>query len=461
MSIRAAPVLAEWVELRSLVVFEDAELQAFSTLTALRAVYDLRCGGQTLLERLIRVLQAEQITLLGRPELHALQRERHPQAAVGAFRKSADSGEGEVCFVNGRLLALGNDLDRLRQALPARTALLSDGALLLARCNETDAPRLADFLQASLQTHTSRTLMSAGGLESWLRAEFADMPIVQNGGQVPELVHGSRLIRHIWELVMHTPAAIADDFRLAILPARGEGVAVHASAQLLEEANICIGAHVQIAPTVVLDASHGPILLDAGVRIQPHSFLQGPLYVGPGSLIKAGSKIYEGSAIGPQCKVGGEIEESVIQGFSNKQHEGFLGHAYLGEWVNLGADTNNSDLKNNYSHVRVWESGQYVDTGQMFVGLIAADHVKSAINTQFNTGTVVGLSSQVFGAGFPPKYLPPFTWGGVDSLEHYAYDKALATAHIVMRRRQRPLTAAYEAAFQLAWDRSRNDMQSD
>jgi UDP-N-acetylglucosamine diphosphorylase/glucosamine-1-phosphate N-acetyltransferase len=448
-------------QVRSLVVFEDATLQAFATVTALRAVYDLRCGGRTLLERQIQAVQPDHVVLLGRPELQALQRETHPQAEVGVFRRASAADDSEVWFVNGRLLLLGADLDRLRVELPRFCIVLDGDALLLARCNPMDAPRLADFLQASLQTHTSRTLMSSGGLESWLRTEFANVPILQAASQLPALTDGSGLIEHIWELVSRTPVAIADDFRLATIPARGEAVSIHASVHLLEEANIRVGAHCQIAPAVVLDASQGPILLDEGVRIQPHSFLQGPLYVGPGSLIKAGSKIHEGSALGPQCKVGGEIEASVLQGFSNKQHEGFLGHAYLAEWVNLGADTNNSDLKNNYSTVRVWESGQYVDTGQMFVGLIAADHVKSAINTQFNTGTVVGLASQVFGAGFPPKYVPPFTWGGIGNMETYAYDKALATARIVMQRRNRQLTPGYEDAFQLVWGRSRNDVQSD
>jgi hypothetical protein len=131
-----------------------------------------------------------------------------------------------------------------------------------------------------------------------------------------------------------------------------------------------------------------------------------------------------------------------------------MGHAYLAEWVNLGADTNNSNLKNNYGNVRMWESGRFIDTGLTFIGLIAADHLKTAINTQLNTGTVVGISSQIFGAGFPPKYIPPFSWGGAERIETYDLERALHTARVVMERRKRELTPAYEAAFRLAYARA-------
>jgi UDP-N-acetylglucosamine diphosphorylase/glucosamine-1-phosphate N-acetyltransferase len=446
--------------MRSLVVFEDAHLQAFATLTPLRGVYDLRCGGHTLLERQIATLTPDHLVLLGRPELHALQREAHPQALVGTFHP-ASATDHEVWFVNGRFLALSRDLETLMQRLPERVVLLQEDVLLAARCRSSDAPRLADFLQASLQTPTSRTLMASGGLQSWLRTECADLPIQHLARDDALLAHGSRLVDHLWELVSLTPRAIEDDARLWRGERRDPHASVHPDATLLGDGDIHLGAQVRIGPGVVLDAAEGPILIESGSTIQPLSYLQGPLSIGPGCVVKAGAKIHEGSAVGPRCKIGGEIEESVLQGFSNKQHEGFLGHAFLGEWVNLGADTNNSDLKNNYSSVRVWESGQTLDTGLLFVGLIAGDHVKSAINTSFNTGTVVGLSSQIFGSGFPPKYVPPFTWGGIEAQQAYDLDKALATARTVMARRDRMLSTAYEAAFRLAWERSRHDAQPD
>jgi UDP-N-acetylglucosamine diphosphorylase/glucosamine-1-phosphate N-acetyltransferase len=155
------------------------------------------------------------------------------------------------------------------------------------------------------------------------------------------------------------------------------------------------------------------------------------------------------------CKVGGEVEESVIHSYSNKQHDGFLGHAYLGMWVNLGADTNNSDLKNNYGNVKVVINGRLVDSGSMFVGLTMGDHSKSGINTMFNTGTVVGVSSNVFGAGFPPKFVPSFSWGGSDGQETYELEKSLAVARRVMARRKVTLSAAEESLFRTVFELTR------
>ncbi|MFQ5631881.1 MAG: glucose-1-phosphate thymidylyltransferase, partial [bacterium] len=169
--------------------------------------------------------------------------------------------------------------------------------------------------------------------------------------------------------------------------------------------------------------------------------------------IKIGAKIYGGTTIGAVCKVGGEVEGSILHGYANKQHEGFLGHAYLGEWTNLGADTNNSDLKNNYKSVRVNVNGEIVDSGSTFVGLFMGDHSKSGINTMFNTGTVVGVSCNVFGSGYPKKYIPSFTWGGVDADEKYDLEKALETARAVMSRRNKQMTPAQEALLRRIYEK--------
>ena len=174
----------------------------------------------------------------------------------------------------------------------------------------------------------------------------------------------------------------------------------------------------------------------------PNATIMGPAVIGKNSLIKAGSKIYGGTTIGPTCKVGGEVESSIILGFSNKQHDGYLGHSYLGEWVNLGADTNTSDLKNDYTSVKVTIESETFDTTSLFVGLLMGDHSKSAINTQFNTGTAVGISSNIFMSGFPPKWIPSFSWVGEDGLQLYRLDKAIEVAKTVAQRREVTLSAA-------------------
>jgi UDP-N-acetylglucosamine diphosphorylase/glucosamine-1-phosphate N-acetyltransferase len=244
--------------------------------------------------------------------------------------------------------------------------------------------------------------------------------------------------------VHHNPGQIKSDFAFFGRSGQIAGK-IHPLVTLLAEENIHVAAGAKIKPGVVLDAEDGPIFIDEGATIMANASLQGPLYVGRNSTIKMGAKIYEGTSIGPVCKVGGEVEESIFHAYSNKQHDGFLGHSYLGEWVNLGADTNNSDLKNNYGTVRVRIDGKTIDSGLLFVGLFMGDHAKSGINTMFNTGTVVGVMSNVFGADYPDKFIPSFTWGGAASGETYACDKALEVARRVMARRNRELTKAQES----------------
>jgi UDP-N-acetylglucosamine diphosphorylase/glucosamine-1-phosphate N-acetyltransferase len=186
---------------------------------------------------------------------------------------------------------------------------------------------------------------------------------------------------------------------------------------------------------VILDATDGPIVIGRGARIMPNAVIMGPVVIGNDSIVKASAKIYEGTTIGPVCKVGGEIENAIFQGYANKQHDGYVGHSFIGEWCNLGADTNTSDLKNDYSNVRVQIEGEEIDTGSMFVGLLLGDHSKCAINTQFNTGTVVGVSSNIFDAGFPPKWIPSFSWGGAQGFVDYRFEKAMQVAEIVTGRR--------------------------
>ena len=176
-----------------------------------------------------------------------------------------------------------------------------------------------------------------------------------------------------------------------------------------------IGNETVIKPGVVIDASNGPVYIGKDVEVNANSVIEGPVCIGDNSLVKSFAAIKENVSTGKVCKLGGEIEDSVIMPYSNKQHSGFLGHAYLGSWVNLGADTNCSDLKNNYSSIKVNLNGKHIDTGHRFLGLIMGDHSKTGINTMFNTGTITGFSCNIFGSGFPDKFIPSFTWGGAEN----------------------------------------------
>ena len=218
----------------------------------------------------------------------------------------------------------------------------------------------------------------------------------------------------------------------------------------LHDTNVLIGdpSQLYIAPNAKvyatsINVNDGPVFIDEHAEVMEGSHIRGPFYLGEYSTIKMGSKVYGPTSIGPHSKFGGEISNCVVHGFSNKAHDGFIGNSVIGEWCNLGADTNTSNLKNNYSQVRVWSyaENQFTDTGLTFCGLIMGDHSKCGINTMFNTGTVAGVCANIFGAGFPIKHIPSFTWGGGEDFEEYHFSKAIETIRLVMARRDTQLSA--------------------
>ena len=206
----------------------------------------------------------------------------------------------------------------------------------------------------------------------------------------------------------------------------------------------------------ILNTDKGPIYIGKNAKVMEGSILRGPCSVSESTVIKMGARIYEDCSFGPHCKIAGEISNSVLQGYSNKAHEGYLGNSVLGEWCNLGADTNTSNLKNNYAEVRLWsyESRRFESTGLQFCGLIMGDHSKSGINTMFNTGTLVGVSSNIFGGGFPRNFIPSFSWGGSSGFTEYRFDKAMETAEKVMGRRGIELDEVERAVLRHVFDES-------
>lgn len=253
-----------------------------------------------------------------------------------------------------------------------------------------------------------------------------------------------------WHIVAGTPQRVARD--IAVLFSEG-----HAPPNLIRVGSdvLSVGEGATLEPGVVVDTRGGPVRLDAGVRVEGPARLAGPLYVGAGTAIFGGS--VGTSSIGPVCKIRGEVADSVISGFVNKAHDGFLGHALLGRWVNLGALTTNSDLKNNYGSVRVWTPDGVQDTGLIKVGCFFGDHVKTGIGTIVNTGTVVGPGSNLFGGRMPPTYVPPFSWGAGTELGVYRLDKFLEAAEAAMARRSRSLTPGVRGVLERAWQAAHAD----
>ena len=216
-------------------------------------------------------------------------------------------------------------------------------------------------------------------------------------------------------------------------------------AKKVGEGELYLAPGAKVQPDVAI--SEGPVLLDRGAQVAAQSYIGGPCFLGPGTLVRPQARLLHGVFAGPQCRLGGEIEESVFLGYANKQHDGFLGHAVIGEWVNLGAGTNNSDLKNNYSSVRTSWRGRPFESGQNILGCCIGDHSKIAIGGRINTGSVIGSFCNWFGSGFPPKELSDFSWAGDGVMEVHQVDKALATAKAVMARRDIVLDPARQALY--------------
>ena len=246
-------------------------------------------------------------------------------------------------------------------------------------------------------------------------------------------------IQHTWDIFTKNKEAIKQDFER--LTAGRDSQSIPEGCAVINPEQIFIeeGARVIFSS---LNAEDGPIYIGKDALVMEGSRIRGPFSLGEKSTVKMGAKIYSGTTIGPQCKVGGEVNNSVLFGYSNKGHDGFLGNSVLGEWCNIGADSNTSNLKNNYAEVRLWDyaAQSFARTGLQFCGLIMGDHSKCGINTMFNTGTVVGVSANVFGTGFPRNYIPSFSWGGSAGFTTYQTRKALETANAMMGRRDMELS---------------------
>jgi len=255
------------------------------------------------------------------------------------------------------------------------------------------------------------------------------------------------ILNHPWDLLAANQNRITDDIRELFdqdHPTPGAyRVGAH-QVSLGEEAIIEAGVH--------LDLRSGPIRIDSGVRVEGPARLKGPLYVGQDSIILGGS--VGTSSIGPMCRVRGEVADSVFLGYGNKAHEGYIGHALVGRWVNLGALTTNSDLKNNYTSVRIWTPQGDEDSGLIKVGCFIGDHVTTGIGTLLNTGAVIGAGSNIFGGLMAPSVVPPFSWGSGEYFEDHRLEKFLQTAERVMARRGQKLTSGMEKVLRIAWDKT-------
>ncbi len=365
------------------ILFDDSR-ENLLPLTFTRPVCDLRIGILTIREKWQHVLNATTSTLT----------EDYLQA------KFPFSQTGDNIFINGSI-SPNDELVRSIQNLGVGKRLVKADRLLAAR------------------------------MES--RAKFS-----LNEGECLEFGGDVLTVDHPWDIFSKNGEAIEAD--MALLTAGAKSVKLSNSNTVIGNGKVFLEEGAK-AEASIFNTTSGSIYLGKNSEVMEGSIIRGPFALCEESQVKMGAKIYGPTTVGPHSRVGGEVNNSVLIGYSNKGHDGFLGNSVLGEWCNLGADTNNSNLKNNYDEVRVWSYGEqrFAKTGLTFCGLIMGDHSKSGINTMFNTGTVVGVSTNVFGAGFPRTFVPSFNWGGAAGFTEYNLDKALATADRVMQRRGKSL----------------------
>lgn len=242
-------------------------------------------------------------------------------------------------------------------------------------------------------------------------------------------------IKNTWDIFSLNNLAIQQDFDLITKGRTSQPIPE--GTKYINKENIFIeeGAVITFA---ILNASNGPIYIGKDAKVMESSVIKGPFGMCENAEVKMAARVSDGTTLGPYCKVGGEISNSVLMGYSSKGHDGYLGNSVLGEWCNLGADTNNSNLKNNYAEVKLWDynTGRFAKTGLTFCGLMMGDHSKCGINTMFNTGTVVGVSANIFGSGFPRNFIPSFSWGGASGFTEYKTNKVNEVADVVMKRRK-------------------------
>ena len=387
-------------------IYEDSGCNNLLPMAYVRPVYDLFCGMVSIQEKLIRNFPQASLTLHTRSVLEKVVRDRYPDCLVNEF----PAGLEEIIFINGRTLL---NSETVLHKLGKNQSFTINDKVVVARLSGAELATVIETVQNGMTIDLDETAIEKQEIDGVL-------------------------VEYIWDLIQANSDQIRSDFAFAT---QGRGSSVNDNGTVIHNQNVFIDKTAKIMPQVVVDGSNGPVFIDRDVVIQPHVYIQGPVYIGPSVLIKAGAQIYSGSSIAEGCKIGGEVNNSIISAWSNKAHNGYLGSSYVGSWVNIGAGTNNSNLKNNYGTVKLTVNGEVVDTGLQFIGLIMGDHSKCGINTTFNTGTTVGINCNLYGSTIHKKHISSFTWGSaVDDYTTYKLDKALAVNNTVMSRRQQNLS---------------------
>ncbi len=414
-------------------IFEDAQVINLSPVNDLRHSSELYCGAFSLLEKISYIFpeKKHEFTLHVRKHLEKYCSEKFTHFKINSLHR------GTTIFLNARVIYTKNFIDgiMLNQKEFENTLFLNNKTIT------------AFFCTAEKTNAAKKIIESVSGNNQLKLSDVKKLNLKEI--QISELdsdtAEDLKYINYPSDLVLYHEEEIKNDlgflFKLIGNPGKNG-----CKAQLFNKNRIHISTKCNISANAVLDASKGDIFISRGVTIEPFAYITGPAFIGSNSTIKSGAAIYGPVRIGGYSKVAGEITNSITHPYFNKQHHGFLGHSYLCEWVNLGAGTTTSNLKNNYSRIVLKLDGKNVDTGSIFLGSIIGDHTKTGINTMLNTGTIVGISSNLFGGGFHNKLIPNFSWADAQSGKRVKYDisKAIATAKVSMKRRNVTMNNTYE-----------------
>lgn len=407
-------------------VFEDDRVSKFFPLTTFRPVYMLMLGANTLFDKIYHYFHYANITLHCRQEVKPKAQAAYPNLPVNNINT------GSAClFINGRVVFDGPLYEIISAADTSRNLLFTyRGHLIAAYLNGP----LLDAMVSAL----SSTPPDSATLISQFRPKC-----------VTKELDGVTLVDGLMDLIEMNSTVLKNDFNMFNQPGIIKGD-VKSLVAIYDENNIFIDKNTVVEDFVLLNALNGPIIIEKDVYIESGSRIEGPVFIGRGSRICGGS--IKNSSIGPLCKVAGEVTHCIFYGYSNKAHAGFMGHSYIGEWVNLGAGTTNSNLKNTYGPITLEIADQRIETGRQFLGAIIGDHVKTGIGTILNTGTVIGCGASIFGAVLHPKYIPPFSWGVAQNYAISEFSAFITTAERMMARRQQVFGKGEKEMIQLYYD---------
>lgn len=427
--------------------YEDQATENFGPLLFTRPAWELRCGAFTLAEKILKQIEPSNICFRCRYSIREYYEQKKPWSWL-----EETSNANVTIFINGRVIFSSEAITELTDT-NGEVIYVTDGVVVAFRLNRANIQDLKWDSNGKLDLKSVKVNQKMG--------------------------IDAKLIEYPWQLLQSATTEIENDLELIseseheeksktipvdVITRHSHNIDINSDCRIgagtilsAENNSVRLERNSKIGVGVIIDSADGPVWIAENAEVQDGAIIMGPTYIGPHSIVRPGAIFSEGVCLGPHCRVGGEVSSSTMIGYSNKQHSGYLGNAYLGEWINLGAATDNSDLKNNYKPVDVTINGEKIDSKSLHVGVFLADFTRSAIHTRLNSGTMIGVGCNIFGNDFPDKAIPSFIWYGDTGYQDYLIDKAIETISTVMSRRNEKLTSEHESMLREIYTQSQDD----